>query len=128
MLLVFMLHFFKADPCCYFNPLNAELHPICHLLALLGGATIVVVSRLRVKKETDVRSALFWDITLSITGNSLPTFREHKSIPYSRWTLLVIPKRREVITSNTLRNIPESRAHLLRGESLKSIRMWTILK
>jgi hypothetical protein len=30
-----------------FNPLNAELNPICHLLALLGGATIVVVSRLR---------------------------------------------------------------------------------
>jgi hypothetical protein len=33
-----------------FNPLNAELNPTCHLLALLGGATIVVVSRLRVKK------------------------------------------------------------------------------
>ena len=33
-----------------FNPLNTELNPICHLLALLGGATIVVVSRLRVKK------------------------------------------------------------------------------
>ena len=32
-----------------FNPLNAELNPICHLLALLGGAAIVVVSRLRVK-------------------------------------------------------------------------------
>jgi hypothetical protein len=31
---------------CYFNPLKAELNPICHLLALLGGATIVVVSRL----------------------------------------------------------------------------------
>ena len=31
-----------------FNPLNAELNSICHLLALLGGATIVVVSRLRV--------------------------------------------------------------------------------
>ena len=30
------------------NPLNAELNPICHLLALLGGATIVVVSRLKV--------------------------------------------------------------------------------
>jgi hypothetical protein len=30
------------------NPLNAELNPICHLLALLGCATIVVVSRLRV--------------------------------------------------------------------------------
>jgi len=31
------------------NPLNAELNAICHLLALLGCATIVVVSRLRVK-------------------------------------------------------------------------------
>ena len=34
-----------------FYPLNAELNPICHLLALLGGATIVVVSRLRVKSR-----------------------------------------------------------------------------
>jgi hypothetical protein len=33
------------------NPLNAELNPICHLLALLGGAIIVVVSRLRVKRH-----------------------------------------------------------------------------
>jgi hypothetical protein len=33
------------------NPLNAELNPICHLLASLGGATIVVVSRLRVNGE-----------------------------------------------------------------------------
>src|SRR5215472_9148452 len=37
---------------CWFfmHSLNAELNPICHLLALLGGATIVVVSRLRVKE------------------------------------------------------------------------------
>jgi hypothetical protein len=35
-----------------FNPLNAELNPICHLLALLIGATIVVVSRLRVNCNT----------------------------------------------------------------------------
>ena len=34
---------------CMINTLKAELNPICHLLALLGGATIVVVSRLRVK-------------------------------------------------------------------------------
>ena len=43
----------------HFNPLNAELNPICHLLALLGGVTIVVVSRLRVK-EQDVRLGLNW--------------------------------------------------------------------
>ena len=36
-----------------FNPLNAELNPICHLLALLGGAIIVVVSRLRVKNPSE---------------------------------------------------------------------------
>jgi hypothetical protein len=35
-----------------FDPLNAELNPICHLLALLGGATIVVVSRLMVNLST----------------------------------------------------------------------------
>ena len=33
----------------FINSLSAELNLICHLLALLGGATIVVVSRLRVK-------------------------------------------------------------------------------
>ena len=36
------------------NPLNAELNPICLLLSLLGGATIVVVSRLRVKVQAAV--------------------------------------------------------------------------
>ena len=36
------------------NPLNAELNPICHLLALLGGAIIVVISRLRVNSVMHV--------------------------------------------------------------------------
>ena len=34
----------------YFNPLNAKLNPICHLLALLGAHPILHISRLRVKK------------------------------------------------------------------------------
>jgi hypothetical protein len=33
-----------------FNPLNAELNPICHLLALLGAHHIVHVSEVRVKR------------------------------------------------------------------------------
>jgi hypothetical protein len=33
----------------YFNPLKAELHPICNLLALLGSHHILRVSRIRVK-------------------------------------------------------------------------------
>jgi hypothetical protein len=32
-----------------FNPLNVELNPICHLLALLGAHHILHVSRIRVK-------------------------------------------------------------------------------
>jgi len=32
------------------NPLNAELNPIYNLLAILGGTSIVVVSRLRLKE------------------------------------------------------------------------------
>jgi hypothetical protein len=31
------------------NPLNAELNPICHLLALVGVRHIVDVSRVRIK-------------------------------------------------------------------------------
>jgi hypothetical protein len=33
-----------------FNPLNAKLNPICHLLALLGAHHILHVSRIRVNK------------------------------------------------------------------------------
>ena len=60
--------------CCNMvNPLNAELNPICHLLALLGGATIVVVSRLRV----------------NISAGDFP----HAAIPvnYTSKFLLIIP-------------------------------------
>ena len=34
---------------CPFNPLNAELNPICHLLALVGAHHILHVSSIRVK-------------------------------------------------------------------------------
>jgi len=36
-----------------FNPLNAELSPICHLLALLGAHHILHVSRLTVNEKSD---------------------------------------------------------------------------
>ena len=35
------------------NPLNAELNPICHLLALLGAHHILHVSGIRVKIRQD---------------------------------------------------------------------------
>jgi len=42
-----------------FNPLNAKLNPICHLLALLGAHHIFDVRGLRVKGLTRVSPA-FW--------------------------------------------------------------------
>jgi len=38
--------------CAWFNPLNAELNPICYLLALLGAHHFLHVSRIRVKSLT----------------------------------------------------------------------------
>jgi len=39
----------SCDTCFYdINPLNAELNPICHLLALLGAHHILHVGRKRV--------------------------------------------------------------------------------
>ena len=38
---------------CAINPLNAELNPICHLMALLGAHHILHFSRIRVKGLTE---------------------------------------------------------------------------
>jgi len=43
------------------NPLNAELNPTCHLLALLGAHHILHISRLRVKQQLDeIRTVKSW--------------------------------------------------------------------
>ena len=55
----------QEDNCI--NPLNAELNPICHLLALLGAHHILHVSRVKVKT------------TSGIMGNRIPHNRpEHE--------------------------------------------------
>jgi hypothetical protein len=45
------------------NPLNAELNPICHLLALLGAHLIFHISRIRVKMQ--VSSGRLWSMFIS---------------------------------------------------------------
>ena len=44
-----------------FNPLNAELNPIRHLLALLGAHHILHISRLRVKGRDPLRIKIVID-------------------------------------------------------------------
>jgi len=56
------------------NPLNVELNPICHLLALLGAHHILHVSRIRVKRYIYI-----------ITPSYM--FRLLLSEPSSGWTL-----------------------------------------
>jgi hypothetical protein len=41
-----------------FNPLNAKLNPICHLLALLGAHHILHISEVRVKGTHTLRVKL----------------------------------------------------------------------
>jgi hypothetical protein len=60
--------FRKTATSVAFNPLNAELNPICHLLALLGVHHFLHVSRIRVKvkaSDTDLKNAKIYEMTPS---------------------------------------------------------------
>jgi hypothetical protein len=47
--------------CEHVNPLNTQLNPICHLLALLGAHQIFHVSRIRVNEPIDfTKGAVFF--------------------------------------------------------------------
>jgi hypothetical protein len=45
---VFISNHRTSNYCHHFNPLNAELNPICQLLVLLGAHPILHISRIRV--------------------------------------------------------------------------------
>jgi hypothetical protein len=53
-----------------FNPLNAELNPICHLLALLEAHHILHVSRIRVNSVNTLQ-----EVQRSSKGNGLFTLK-----------------------------------------------------
>jgi len=57
------------------NPLNAELNPICHLLALLGAHHILYVSRIRVK-ACPVATVL---LLISLSSRSLSAITDTKT-------------------------------------------------
>ena len=65
----------------YINPLNAKLNPICHLLALLGDATIVVISRLRVNRRFIVLLKPFQDQV----NNFLTLCVAHTNVLHTDW-------------------------------------------
>jgi hypothetical protein len=47
----FITPFHSEQDSLYLNPLNSELNPICHLLALVGAHPIFQVNRIRVNQK-----------------------------------------------------------------------------
>jgi hypothetical protein len=80
-----------------FNPLNAKLNPICHLLVLLGAHHILHVSRVRVK--------WLYIIWANKLHNQWPTVpqtptEQHRDIPFEwRWLKLA-----QMFVGNTKQN------------------------
>ena len=67
-----------------FNPLNAELNHICHLLALLGAHSIFHVSRIRVKP--DQGNVTFINLSgASLLRSAPPTI--HHSVTIQSYTV-----------------------------------------
>ena len=52
---ILVYYFYYTENFGQFNPLNAELNPICHFLALLGAHHILYISRIRVKEQITVK-------------------------------------------------------------------------
>ena len=61
------------------NPLNAELNPICHLLALSGAHHILHVSRVRVNSMLHYTVTLHALHNLSFSCTITFTFNSHKT-------------------------------------------------
>jgi hypothetical protein len=77
--------------CCVVNPLNAELNPICHLVALLGVPHFLHVSRMRVKSlilrllMSYIRVCVCVCVCVCVYGAPiLDVFRSHTTTHHSR--------------------------------------------
>jgi hypothetical protein len=69
---------FMREPDCdtshHINPLNAELNPICHLLALLRAHPILHISRIRIKKSQFSINIIISKLYLSIIHYTILNF------------------------------------------------------
>jgi len=117
------------------NPLNAELNPICHLLALVGGATIVVVSRLIIKHVSKNNKKTACSFVMSLwpqttgseqttgsreekyallghyaasSGNSVQKFRDNLSGPIFKgfFEFLTIENWTDILSRNVGKELP----------------------
>jgi hypothetical protein len=74
----------------YINPLNAELNPICHLLALLGVHHILHVSRIRVNTTQIIKCHCVQPfIVLLITPCTMPLHRHFINLHLKTFVLII---------------------------------------
>jgi hypothetical protein len=64
----------------HFNPLNAELNPICHLLALLGAHHILHVSRVRVNIVRTVHHVLHYPFVCPVVNYTVLLYLDCSSL------------------------------------------------
>ena len=92
------------------NPLNAELNPICYLLALLGAHHFLHVSRIRVKywsfnvygsvhrnniliyiqQDATLHSLFYMETALHVSGGTI-THHQERIQPYLQHLVFVTP-------------------------------------
>jgi hypothetical protein len=75
-----------------FNPLNANLNPICHFLALLGSHPILHVSRIRVKIANDTL------VDLSINQRLMKLWTTIRNLP-SFWKFVSLVENLKVVSA-----------------------------
>jgi hypothetical protein len=63
------------------NPLNAELNPICYLLALLGAHHFLHVSRIRVNMAITTTSVKFLNIAYNFIAVKTVPIKQMKTLP-----------------------------------------------
>jgi len=83
------------------NPLNAELNPICHLLALLGAHHILHVSRIRLTVNENIHKIDGIRGRNVVSSLELPTLPQHTSLQ-PRNSYKIEESRRETCHSATL--------------------------
>ena len=84
-----------------FNPLNAKLNPICHLLALLEARHILYVSRIRVKEDIYIYIYIYIYINVCISLINIVVARS-ESYKLKRVSLHVFIANRHLHPQNIL--------------------------
>jgi len=128
-------NFHKAS----FNPLNAELNPICHLLAILGAHHILHVSRMRVKQHASkYRSSVAYILQLTTISNTIAVVISMSNVRVTLGHVIkdqkcfVVVEIRRILTTCLFYRVPEYRclivynAFLLRHHVTASARWDTM--